>query len=48
MLFIFMHFNVDGIATITAILNIVLILTTRVDGDVGGMATKRADDCLMQ
>ena len=42
MLFIFMHSDVDGIAAVAAVFNIILIFTASVDSDVSRVTTEWA------
>ena len=46
--FIFVHHDVDGIAAIAAILNVVLIVSADVQCDVGWVTTKWAENGFMK
>jgi hypothetical protein len=46
--FVFVHHDVDGIAAITAILHIVLIITADIQRNMRRVAAKRADNGFIQ
>ncbi len=48
MLIVFVHLDVDGVAAVTTILEIILIFAASINRDMGWMATKWAENGFMK
>jgi len=45
---VFMHYDMDGVAAIAAVFDIVLIITTNIQSDMSRMAAKRTEDSFIK